>query len=474
MPLPVMGVVYSQDRPAILLGNQILHEGETLGDITVKKVNPDMTVVLTQNGQDFVRSVDPASSQVAGTFPEGAGIQYGRTMTPEQDIAAQENWRTQRGIPMPPELAAAKGQFLPPLGEIPILDEKGQTTKLWQDSTKAMNDYIDKTYADDMAKAEMVEDPHLRTMFATQHLTDRGKIQAWKDEQFYKSGQINEYEKYDDEQKQEAYKQLREQMKAKAPFPEALASLPEPKLPPYDEAVGVVDKAHEAATSALGDQERLELEGIDRDINEQKTGLELQRQQIKDRLGRPLMSDSDPAFDKINDKIEMLEIDARRRKNKVSTDYQGEKVKVGYAFNEQRRKLGQIKSARLSPIDEQNAISNVVATYMPTIPRTAAAVRTPEETRALIQQIEKEADQYAPTGAQRTNFIRQRYHDLGLVMPTEAGGTTLFNLPGSIPKAGAPITPAAGTVQIKMPDGKLWNIPADKVNEAIRRGGKRV
>lgn len=337
MALPVMGVVYSQDKPQILLGNQILGEGESLGDITVKKINPDMTVVLTQNGQDFVRSVNPESNQVAGTFPEGAGIQYSQTMTPEQDISAQEAYRTQRGLPV---AGLGQGQF-PTLRETPILDEKGQTTKLMQDAGKAMHDYIKKNYADDMQLAETADDPHLRTMAATKHLMSGDKIERWSDELAYGLNQINEYTKYDEEQKQEAYKQYREKMKAKAPFSEALAGMPEQPLSPYDKAKNILEEKEEVEFGDLHDEwSRMDTELMGRTAT---FGPEETPQQKAKRE-----SDREAAY------LQFQEAD-RILKSK---------------YSEQRRKLDRIKSARLSPVDEQNAYNNVAAAYMPNISET--------------------------------------------------------------------------------------------------------
>lgn len=48
--ISVAGIVYSEDNPAVIIGTQIMHAGEKIGDVSIVKIDKD-TVTLEQNGQ---------------------------------------------------------------------------------------------------------------------------------------------------------------------------------------------------------------------------------------------------------------------------------------------------------------------------------------------------------------------------------------------------------------------------------------
>ena len=52
----VRGIVYSDDKPSAVIGNDILHEGDTLGTVTILKINKD-SVEFSGQGKSWTQSV---------------------------------------------------------------------------------------------------------------------------------------------------------------------------------------------------------------------------------------------------------------------------------------------------------------------------------------------------------------------------------------------------------------------------------
>ena len=56
MDTTVNGILYSEDNPTALIGHQIVHEGDTVGDVSVIKVHKDK-VEFTKNGRRWTQAV---------------------------------------------------------------------------------------------------------------------------------------------------------------------------------------------------------------------------------------------------------------------------------------------------------------------------------------------------------------------------------------------------------------------------------
>jgi len=55
--LPVRGIVYSKDNPAAVVGTQLVHEGDTISDVTIVKINED-SIEFRMNNQRWTQKVE--------------------------------------------------------------------------------------------------------------------------------------------------------------------------------------------------------------------------------------------------------------------------------------------------------------------------------------------------------------------------------------------------------------------------------
>jgi type II secretory pathway component PulC len=54
--LSIKGILYSKDNPSVVIGNQIVHEGEKIRDVTVIKISKD-SVEFEKNGRRWIQKV---------------------------------------------------------------------------------------------------------------------------------------------------------------------------------------------------------------------------------------------------------------------------------------------------------------------------------------------------------------------------------------------------------------------------------
>ena len=54
--LAVRGILYSQDKPSAVIGNQIVHEGEKVSGATIQKINKD-SVEFELDGKKWTQQI---------------------------------------------------------------------------------------------------------------------------------------------------------------------------------------------------------------------------------------------------------------------------------------------------------------------------------------------------------------------------------------------------------------------------------